>query len=156
MIFGIENWLWKSKILALFDSSPLIQNSKFNHFLRVYWFLGKNLSYFVPPLENSTTRTTYHILHVPIRKRYYKTLNVKKWLHIYFLIHFFVLSSIDWKVFYDKFKNSQKTKTMDYVRHVKIHGRSLVFFEAHCPCILPSLTCSIRWIRESYNKNINT
>ena len=56
----------------------------------------------------------YHILHVPIRKRYYKTLNVKKWLHIYFLIHFFALSSIDWKVFYDKFKNSHKTKTMDY------------------------------------------
>ena len=31
-------------ILALFDSSPLIQNSKFNNFLWACWFLGKNLS----------------------------------------------------------------------------------------------------------------
>ena len=34
---------------ALFDTSPLTQFSKFNKFLRVYWFLGKNLSNFVPP-----------------------------------------------------------------------------------------------------------
>ena len=35
--------------MALFYSSPLIQNSKFNNFLWVCWFLGKNLSNFVPP-----------------------------------------------------------------------------------------------------------
>jgi hypothetical protein len=46
MIFDIE-----SQILALFDSSPLIQNSKFNDFHWVCRFLGKN-----PPFENSTTR----------------------------------------------------------------------------------------------------
>ena len=34
---------------ALFDTSPLTQFSKFNHFLWVCWFLGKNLSNFVPP-----------------------------------------------------------------------------------------------------------
>ena len=33
---------------ALFDTSPLIQFSKFNNFLWVCWFLGKNLSNFVP------------------------------------------------------------------------------------------------------------
>ena len=33
--------------MALFDSSPLIQNSKFNNFLWVCWFLGKNLPNFV-------------------------------------------------------------------------------------------------------------
>ena len=32
---------------------------------------------------------------------------------------------------------------MDYVRHGEIQGRSLVFFKAHCPCILPCLTQSI-------------
>ena len=32
---------------------------------------------------------------------------------------------------------------MDYVRHVKIQGRSLVFFKTHCPCILPCLTQSM-------------
>ena len=42
MIFGIENWL--------FDSLPLFQNSKFNNFLLVSWFLGKNLSNFVSPI----------------------------------------------------------------------------------------------------------
>ena len=40
MIFDIENWL--------FDSSPLIQNSKFNNFLWVCLSLFKNLSNFVP------------------------------------------------------------------------------------------------------------
>ena len=42
MIFDIENWL--------FDTSPLHQFSKFNNFIWVCWFLGKNLSNFVPPV----------------------------------------------------------------------------------------------------------
>ena len=37
------------KWCPIFDSSPLIQNSKFNNFLWVCWFLCKNLSNFVPP-----------------------------------------------------------------------------------------------------------
>ena len=37
---------------ALFDTSPLTQFSKFNNFLWVCWFLGKNLSNFVPPVWN--------------------------------------------------------------------------------------------------------
>ena len=41
-----------------FDTSLLHQFSKFNHFLWVCWFLGKNLSNFVTPLEHSTTYTT--------------------------------------------------------------------------------------------------
>ena len=32
---------------------------------------------------------------------------------------------------------------MDYGRHGEIQGRSLVFFKAHCPCILPCLTQSM-------------
>ena len=35
---------------ALFDTSSLTQFSKFNNFLWVCWFLGKNLSNFVPPI----------------------------------------------------------------------------------------------------------
>ena len=34
------------------------------------------------------------------------------------------------------------SKSMDYVRHGEIQGRTLVFFKAHCPCILPCLTYS--------------
>ena len=49
MIFHIENW-FESQILALFDSMPLIQNSKFNNFLWARWFIGKNLSNFVSPV----------------------------------------------------------------------------------------------------------
>ena len=45
MIYDIENWLWKSNF-GIFESSTLIQNSKFNHFLWLCWFLCKNL---VPP-----------------------------------------------------------------------------------------------------------
>ena len=40
-----------SKIIRI-----LTQFSKFNNFLRVCWFLGKNRSNFVPPFKNSTTR----------------------------------------------------------------------------------------------------
>ena len=47
---------FESQILALFDTSPLTQYSKFYNFLWVCWFLGKNLSSFVPPVDNSTTR----------------------------------------------------------------------------------------------------
>ena len=35
---------------ALFDTSPLIPFSKFNNFLWVCWFLGKNIYNFVPPV----------------------------------------------------------------------------------------------------------
>ena len=46
------------QILALFDSSPLHQFSKFNDFLCVCW-LGKKFSNFLlPPLENLTTYIT--------------------------------------------------------------------------------------------------
>ena len=53
IIFDKENWLWKLGGLgdfALFDTSPLVQFSKFKNFLWVCWFLGKNLSNFVPPV----------------------------------------------------------------------------------------------------------
>ena len=40
---------FESQNLALFDTSPLTQFSKFNNFLWVCWFLGKNLSNFVYP-----------------------------------------------------------------------------------------------------------
>ena len=49
MIFDIENWL-ESQILALFDNSPLNQNSKFNNFLWACWFLGKHHSNFESPV----------------------------------------------------------------------------------------------------------
>jgi hypothetical protein len=45
------------KLCPIFDSSLLIQNSKFNNFLWVCWFLYKNIFNFVPPFENSTTCT---------------------------------------------------------------------------------------------------
>ena len=34
--------------MTIFNTSPLTQFSKFNNFLWVFWFLGKNLSNFVP------------------------------------------------------------------------------------------------------------
>ena len=47
--FKIERLLFL-KWLLIFDTSPLTQFSKFNNFLWVCWFLGKNLSNFVPLL----------------------------------------------------------------------------------------------------------
>ena len=42
--------LYLLKWCPIFDTSPLTQFSKFNNFLWVCWFLGKNLSNFVPPI----------------------------------------------------------------------------------------------------------
>ena len=46
---------------------PLIQFSKFNNFPWGCWFLGNNISNFVPPFENSTTRIaiTYNNKELP-------------------------------------------------------------------------------------------
>ena len=45
-------------MLALFDRSPLVQNSKFYNFLWVCWFLGKIFLILYLPFENSTTHIT--------------------------------------------------------------------------------------------------
>ena len=47
--FKIEQLLFL-KWRLIFDTSPLTQFSKFNNFLWVCWFLGKNLSNFVSPV----------------------------------------------------------------------------------------------------------
>ena len=49
---------FESQILALFDTNPLHQFSKFNNFLWVCWFLGRNISNFVYLLQNFITRIT--------------------------------------------------------------------------------------------------
>jgi len=56
LITSIFKTLYFLKWCPIFDSSPLSQSSKVNNFLWVCWFLGKNLSSFVPPFEKSTTR----------------------------------------------------------------------------------------------------
>ena len=75
MIFGIENWLWKSNF-GTFDTSPLTQFSKFNNFLRVCWFLGKNLSNFAPPvwkLHNPYCHNVHKKIHKKTRGKYIAT-----------------------------------------------------------------------------------
>ena len=46
MIFDKQNWLWKLNFGTFWH---LHQFSKFNHFLWVCWFLGKNISDLLPP-----------------------------------------------------------------------------------------------------------
>ena len=56
----------------IFDSSPIIQNSKFNKFLWVWWFLCKNLSNFIPPawkLHNPYCHN-WHICQNPVGVNY--------------------------------------------------------------------------------------
>ena len=49
MVTSIFKSLCLVKWCPIFDTSPLTQFSKFNNFLQVCWFLGKNLSNFVNP-----------------------------------------------------------------------------------------------------------
>ena len=63
LITSIFISLYSLKWCPIFDTSPLTQFSKFNNFLWVCWFLGKNISNFVPPawiLDNPY----YHNLHI--------------------------------------------------------------------------------------------
>jgi hypothetical protein len=50
MIFDVENWLWISKILALFDTSPLHQFAKFNDFLWLELIFSQKPFWFSIPL----------------------------------------------------------------------------------------------------------
>ena len=50
LITSIFKSLGFLKWCPIFDTSPLTQFSKFNYFLWVCWFLGKNISDFVPPV----------------------------------------------------------------------------------------------------------
>ena len=66
---------FKSQILAFFDTFPTHQFSKFNNFLWVFWFLGKNISNFVPQdwkLDNLyyNTMHTKIVLCKKARKKY--------------------------------------------------------------------------------------
>ena len=61
MIKSIFKSLYFLKWCPIFETYPLHQFSKFNNFHLYVDFLGKNISNFVPPLENSTTRITIMI-----------------------------------------------------------------------------------------------
>ena len=50
LITSMFKSLHSLKWCPIFWTSSLTQFSKFNHFLWVCWFLGKNLSTFVPPV----------------------------------------------------------------------------------------------------------
>ena len=66
-VIDIFKSLYFLKWCPIFDSSPLHQFSKFNHFLWVCWFLGKNLSNFVShawKLDNQYCHTSYVLLSV--------------------------------------------------------------------------------------------
>ena len=63
ILIGILQWTFENQILALFESSSITQFSKFNNFLCVCWFSGKNLSNLVPPvwkLDNPYCRSNYN------------------------------------------------------------------------------------------------
>ena len=57
-IFLLRKWC------PIFDSSPLIQNLKFNNFLCVCWFLGKNLSKFVSPVWKLHNQYCHNCTHI--------------------------------------------------------------------------------------------
>ena len=66
-MLSIFKSLYFLKWCPIFDTSPLHQFSKFNNFLWVCWFLGKNLSSFVYPawkLDNPYYHTYRQFIHL--------------------------------------------------------------------------------------------
>ena len=66
-------WNFKNSDFWKLLRPPLIQFSKFNNFPWGCWFLGNNISNFVPPFENSTT-------HIAILK-ILKDISGNRWLN---------------------------------------------------------------------------
>ena len=63
---------------ALFDTSPLVQFSKFKNFLWLCWFLGKNLSNFVYPFWKLDNPYCHNLdKHLKFTSVHYMTFNVK-------------------------------------------------------------------------------
>ena len=84
-------WFWHRKFtLALFDTSPLHQFSKFNNFLWVCWFLDKNIFNFVP--VNLTTRITIlsrpnvilHVIHELQQNKHSWWYKIAKYMKVFF------------------------------------------------------------------------
>ena len=73
---------------ALFGTSPLTQFSKFNNFFWVCWFLGKNLSNFVPPFQNSTTRIAIMQIIITSKKIFMTFLIINFWLKCHYSLAF--------------------------------------------------------------------
>ena len=81
---------------ALFDTSPLTQFSKFNNFLWVCWFLGKNLSNFVPPvwkLHNPYCHIDHIVVFHGLSAFTYSFIN-HSWIlmQAYVIIHWFLFN----------------------------------------------------------------
>ena len=70
------------KCCSIFDSLPLHQFSKFNDFRWVCWFLGKNLSNFVPPawkLDNLYYHKCTYLVCENKRIKFHKSHWVGSW-----------------------------------------------------------------------------
>ena len=68
---------------ALFDTSPLVQFSKFKNFLWVCWFFGKNLSNFVTPIWKLHKPYCHNVEVVYLWLSQSKNLTIKAIMFIY-------------------------------------------------------------------------
>ena len=113
--------LYLLKWCSIIDTSPLTQFSKFNNFLWVCWFLGKNLSNFVPPVWK---------LHNPYCHKLYKqnfllakesVLSVQVLLKIEFRIYSKWKHNKKWKVKGDVFWNFCVLLNINYSENVLVY-----------------------------------
>ena len=107
MIFDIENWLWKSNFGTFWHLS-ITSILKFNHFLWVCWFLGKNLSNFVSPVGK---------LHNPYCHNAQLEIQILIWLYsrssqlfIFDNINAGVYGSISWQISNKRGDKATKTR----------------------------------------------
>ena len=99
----------KMKIINFYNSDfwkllrpPLIQFSKFNNFLWVCWFLGKNLSNFVPPvwkLHNPYCHNVLCIIYCQHGSHMFGLLLITNFCPLYFLWGNVSFGTCEWGTF---------------------------------------------------------
>ena len=111
--FLIKSLYYVLKWCPIFDSSPFIQNLKFNNFFWICWFLCKNLSNFLPPAWK---------LHNPYCHSGYTSLVFAQ--YCLFTAVFFTYSKALKCMFFGEWKNLYSSKLVQLVLLYKAKARS--------------------------------
>ena len=102
LIASIFRSIYFLKWCPIFDTSPLTQFSNFNNFLWVCWFLGKNLSSFVPPvwkLHNPYCHIVLYIIYCQHGSHMFGLLLITNFCPLYFLWGNVSFGTCEWGTF---------------------------------------------------------
>ena len=135
----------ESQILALFDTSPLTQFSKFNNYLWVCWFLCKNLPNFVPPtwkLHNPYCHNQHFLIFAKYLSPGDKKPNTNCQISLFWLISYNLTEDTSF-LFFEPFKK----KAINLPFEVDLQDRQWYEYLANCSTFAWILEATrVKWL----------